>query len=399
MKSASIQARLCSLFSALATLLLMVPFAHTQTYSVVYNFTGGSDGGDSVAGLTIVSGTFYGTTSEGGAHGAGVVFKISSSGSESAIYSFTGGADGSTPQSGLLFYGGSLYGTTSAGGASGAGTVFAVTPQGKETVLYSFTGGADGSGPQGGLVKDSAGNLYGTTFSGGASGNGAVFELIHPKSLGGHWIERVLYSFGTGTDSANPVAGVTLDKSGNVYGTTSAGGTYGYGTVFELKKSGAAWTENILHEFQLQSDGGVPYAGVLFDGSGNLYGATTEGGLGGQDGGGILFKLSPSAGGWSFETLYELPGWGISGTFRNFLLKGENIYATTHCDGNDSAGTVYELSPSGSTWNYTQLYSFTGGTDGLYSVSSLVFDQLGNLWGTTRFGGAHNWGVIFKVKP
>jgi len=399
MKPESIQAPKGTLFPALVTLLLLIPFAHAQTFSVVYNFTGGSDGADSTAGLTVVSGQFYGTTSEGGTHGYGVVFRISPTGKESAIYNFTGGADGATPESGLLYNAGSLYGTTSAGGASKSGTVFSITPLGKETVLYSFTGGVDGSGPQSGLVKDSMGNLYGTTFSGGASGNGTVFELIRPKTQGGHWIERVLYSFGAGTDGANPVAGVTLDNSGNVYGTTSAGGTYGYGTVFELEKSGAVWAENILYEFQLQSDGGVPYTSVVFDASGNLYGTTTDGGAGGEDGGGTIFEMTPSSAGWTFHVLYGLPGWGISGSFRNILMKAGKIYATTHCDGSYSAGTVYELSPSGSTWTYTELYTFTGGTDGQYSVSNLVFDQLGNLWGTTRYGGAHNWGVVFKVKP
>lgn len=274
-----------------------------------------------------------------------------------------------------------------------------MTPQGKETVLYSFTGKADGSNPQSTLIRDSAGNLYGTAFSGGASGNGTVFKLVRPKVSGGAWTEQVLYSFGTGSDGANPIAGVAFDKSGNLYGTTSAGGTYSYGTVFKLKPSISGWTETILHEFQLQSDGGTPYAGIIVDGSGNLYGAATDGGGGGQNGGGTLFKMTSSSSGWSFDVIASLSGWGISGTFRNLLMKSGKIYATTHCDGKDNAGTVYQLSPSGSTWTYTELYTFTGGTDGTYSVSSLAFDKEGNLWGTTRYGGASNWGVVFKVKP
>jgi len=155
--------------------------------------------------------------------------------------------------------------------------VFAITPKRQEVVLYSFTGGADGSGPQGGLLMDASGNLYGTTFSGGARGNGTVFELIRPKVKSDAWTEQVLYSFGPATDGANPVAGVTFDKAGNLYGTTSAGGTSSYGTVFQLTRPSSGWTENILHQFQMQNDGGTPWAGIVVDSSGNLYGAATRG--------------------------------------------------------------------------------------------------------------------------
>ncbi len=367
-----------------------------QTFSVVYSFTGGADGGNPLAGLVRGTGYLYGTTSSGGAHEAGAIYEINeTSGLESVLYSFTGGTDGNAPESGLLLSGTALFGTTSGGGKSGAGTVFEVTTAGKETVLYNFTGGADGGGPQDGLTKDVAGNLYGTTYSGGNSGTGAVFELMRPKT-GGAWKEKVLYSFGTGTDGANPVAGVTFDKAGNLYGTTSAGGTYTYGTVFQLKPSGAAWTENILHEFALGDDGGVPYAGLILSPAGDLFGASTDGGLGSTNGGGTVFELTPSGTSWTFSTIYELAGWGISGSFRNLMLSGGNIYATTHCDGNDEAGTVYELSPSGSTWNYTSLYQFLGGSDGLYSYSNLTLYD-GYFWGTTKQGGTYGQGVVFKV--
>jgi uncharacterized repeat protein (TIGR03803 family) len=246
---------------------------------------------------------------------------------------------------------------------------------------------------------DAAGNLYGTASAGGSNGNGTVFKLS-PNKTGGKWREKVLYSFGSGTDGAIPVAGVTFDATGKLYGTTSAGGTYGYGTVFQLKPSKSGWKENILHNFQMQSDGGVPYAGVVFDQSGNLYGAATEGGDGGPSGGGTVFELTPLKGGWTFAVLYSLPGWGISGTYRNLLLDASgNIYATTHCDGAQSAGTVYKLTHSGGTRIYTALYVFTGGSDGLFSFSNLVFDKHRNLYGTTKVGGASESGVVFKVKP
>ena len=290
---------------------------------------------------------------------------------------------------------GNLYGTTSVGGASNAGTVFKVTGKGQETVLYSFTGGTDGANPVAALVMDAAGRLYGTTSAGGSKGNGTVFRLARGKT---GWKEEVLYRFGSGTDGTIPVAGVTLDATGNLYGTASAGGTHGYGTVFQLKPSKSGWKENILHDFEGGDDGTVPYAGLIIDQSGNFYGAATGGGTGG---GGTVFKLTPSSGRWKFTVLYSLTGWTISGTFRNLLLDTSGaLYGTTHCDGANAAGTVYKLTPSRKgSWTYTSLYVFTGGTDGLFSYSNPVLDKQGNLYGTTNLGGANGFGVVFKVKP
>jgi uncharacterized repeat protein (TIGR03803 family) len=398
MKSEFSCADKCVLAIALAVAVICIPCARAQTFRVVHSFTGGSDGGNPVAGLTFVSGELYGTASVGGASGSGAVYKINATGAQSTLYSFTGGADGSTPESRLLYVNGSLFGTTFAGGASKAGTVFQVTLKGKETVLYSFTGGVDGSQPESTLIRDSAGNLYGTTFAGGRNGNGVVFQLVPPKIFGAPWTEKVLYSFGTGGDGANPIAGLTRDSAGNLYGTTSAGGTYTYGTVFQLKPSSSGWKENILYQFQLQGDGGVPYAGLVLS-AGNLYGAATDGGGGGNNGGGTIFKLTPAGSGWSFQVIYRLSGTYISGPYRNLLLTSGNIYATTHCDGANSAGTVFQLTPSGNKWNYTLLYEFTGGTDGLFSFSSLVFDSQGYLWGTTKDGGAYGSGVVFRILP
>jgi len=313
------------------------------------------------------------------------------------LHTFTGGTDGANPAGGLIRdKSGNLYGATTAGGASGAGTVYEVTATGVESVLYSFTGKNDGSDPEATLAIDSAGNLYGTTVAGGVYSNGVVFRLSPPKKTGGRWMQTVLYSFGTGTDGAVPVAGVTLGATGNVFGTTSAGGTYGYGTVFELTRSGLTWTETILHNFANGDDGSVVYAGLIADKSGNLYGAATQGGNGG---GGTIFELTPSSGTYTFNVLYSVPGWGISGSFRDLMLSAAGvIYGTTHCDGNNNAGTVWELTPSAGSWNYTLLYTFTGGTDGLYSFSNLVLEK-GKLYGTTNEGGAGNYGVVFEVTP
>jgi uncharacterized repeat protein (TIGR03803 family) len=399
MRSASISAackRRLAMVLVLGAAAFMTPLTQAQTFGVVHNFTGGSDGGDPLNGFTIdAGGNLYGTASVGGSSGAGVVFKMSRNGAESVLYNFTGGTDGASPEGSLVRDAlGNLYGTTFAGGTSGAGTVFRVTRYGKEIVLYSFAGSADGAQPEAGLAMDAAGSLYGTTTAGGSSGNGTVFKLSKKARK---WTEEVLYSFGQGTDGTIPVAGVTLDAAGNIYGTTSAGGAYGYGTVFQLTPSNSGWTESILHNFQNADDGAVLYAGLIFDGSGNLYGAAAEGGTGG---GGTVFELTPSNGGWAFTVLYGIPGWGISGTFRNLVMDASgNLYATTHCDGVSSAGTVYKLTSSGGVWTYTSLYVFTGGTDGHYSFSNLVLDKHGNLYGTTIYGGANDYGVAFKVKP
>jgi uncharacterized repeat protein (TIGR03803 family) len=374
------------------------PRVQSQTFSVVHSFTGGTDGGNPAAGLVMdSSGNLYGTSSTGGNSGAGTVFEVSSTGAETVLYNFTGGADGGDPEASLILLGKTLYGTTVSGGASGAGTVFEVTLEGTETVLYSFTGKTDGAAPGASLLRDSAENLYSTTNLGGADGNGTVFKLFRPTTRGAVWTEQVLYSFGASNDGTNPVAGVSFDTAGNLYGTTSAGGTYGYGNVFQLKPSGSGWTENILHQFELLSDGGTPYAGLVLDKSGNLYGATTDGGGGGSDGGGTIFEISPSGEGWSFTVLYSLPGWGISGSFRDLFVASGRIYGTTHCDGANSAGTVFELTHSTKGWTYTSLYVFTGGTDGLFSFSNPVLDRQSDLYGTTRYGGQFGYGVVFKV--
>jgi uncharacterized repeat protein (TIGR03803 family) len=367
------------------------------TLTVVHNFTGGSDGGSPVDGLMInAKGAFFGTTSTGGASGLGTVFKIVAGGTQTVLHGFKGGPDGATPNGGVIGNAsGMLFGTTTAGGAHGAGAVYSVRGT-KETVLYSFAGGTgDGSAPQAGLVMDATGNLYGTTSAGGASGNGTVFELVAPTSKTGAWTEKLLYSFGTGTDGATPVGRVAFDSAGNLYGTTSAGGTSGYGTIFQLQPK-ATWKETILHSFQNADDGYTPYAGLVADASGNFYGGATAGG---SNGGGTIFKLSPSNGGFTFSVLTSVPGWGISGTFRDVLVQSNGvIYATTHCDGANNAGSIYKLIPSGGRWTYSVLYNFTGGSDGLYSISNLVMKG-GELYGTTIGGGANGAGTVYAFKP
>src|ERR1700691_2091764 len=372
---------------------VVIPRAQAQTFKVIHSFTGGSDGGNPLDGFIADSaGNLYGTTNAGGASGYGVVFKITKSGVQSVLYSFVGGTDGEFPEGGLIRDKvGNLYGTTTAGGGvENSGIVFVVSAAGVEQVLYTFPGGTNGATPQAGLAIDAEGNLYGTTTAGGANGNGIVFKLT---KKGTQWTETVLYTFGTGADGAIPVAGVIL-RGTSLYGTTSAGGAYGYGTIFQLTRSGAAWTETIVHNFEDGDDGAVPYGGLIADKLGNLYGAATEGGTGG---GGTIYELSPASGSWTFNVIYSNPGWGISGSFRNVALDASgNLYGTTHCDGANDAGTIYKLTPASGSWTYTSLYVFEGGSDGLYSFSNPLLEAR-HLFGTTKQGGGGGDGVVWEI--
>jgi uncharacterized repeat protein (TIGR03803 family) len=293
-------------------------------------------------------GNLYGTTFAGGSYvcsgGCGTVFKLTPSGTETVLYRFTGG-DGANPTAGLIAdASGNLYGTTELGGGAngcsgGCGTVFKLTPSGTETVLYRFTGGSDGASPFAALIADGAGNLYGTTFFGGASGHGTVFKLT-PSGT-----ETVLYSFTGGSDGANPLAGLIADAAGNIYGMTNNGGAGSFGTVFKLIPSGNL---AVLHSFSGGSDGAFPGLGSLIaDAAGNLYGMTVEGGG---------------------------SGCGAIG-----------------------CGTVFKLTPSGTE---TVLYRFTGGSDGAFPhaglIAGLIADAAGHLYGTTNGSGSGN-GTVFEI--
>ena len=401
MRRGSSATRKCLLACALVLGLAVVATPRTlaQTLSEIYSFTGGRDGATPLSGLTRDGkGNLYGTTSSGGS-GYGTLFKLEPSGSSwtfSLLHRFASGADGATPAARLRFGpDGNLYGTTSSGGSSAAGTVFNLASSG-ESVLYSFLGGSDGSQPSSGdLVFDHAGNIYGTTSYGGATGNGTVFKLVRRKK--GKWSEKLLYSFGQGTDGAVPVGGVVFDTAGGLYGTTSTGGAYGYGTVYHLKHSGSAWTETILYNFQDGNDGGTPYAGLILDRSGNLYGAAVSGGSGQ---GGTVFELKPGTGGWTFTVLYSIAGWSVSGPFRDLFLDASgDIYGTTHCDGSEGLGTVYELTSSNGAWTEKWEYDFQGGTGGNFLFSNPVVDKKGNVYGTASDGGADYVGVVFEITP
>jgi uncharacterized repeat protein (TIGR03803 family) len=215
--------------------------------------------------------------------GAGVVYKLDTTGHETVLYTFKGGADGGYPYAGVIRdSAGNLYGTTYGGGTASWGVVYKLDTTGQETVLYSFTGGADGGEPMAGVIGDSAGNLYGTTnYGGGTATAGVVYKL----DTTGH--ETALYTFSGGADGGWPWAGVIRDSGGNIYGTTFLGGTANEGVVYKLDITGQ---ETVLHSFTGGADGGSPRAGVIRDPAGNLYGTASNGG---KRSTGVVFKLTP----------------------------------------------------------------------------------------------------------
>ena len=327
--------------------------------------------------------------------------------STQVIYSFAGDEDGEYTDSDLIMdNAGNLYGTSVLGGDFGSGTVFELSPSGNSwthTVLYSFTGGADGGEPYKGVTLDAQGNLYGTAVVGGTggtcveSGCGVVYKLTNN---GGSWTQTVIHNF-RGRDGYGPGNGLTLDTAGNLYGMTAVGGASGLGVIYQVKpQPDGSWKLVVIHNFTGGNDGSSGSAGrLLLDSAGNLYGVATTGGFNGK---GTAFKLSPTQDGkFKFKTLYAFKGQPDAGFpygGLNFDAAG-NLYGTTYYDGANDLGSVYQLSlgPDGK-WRERVLYSFKGGSDGNGSISNLVTDAAGNMYGTTSEGGAGcSCGVIFKM--
>jgi uncharacterized repeat protein (TIGR03803 family) len=277
-------------------------------------------------------------------------------------------------------------------------------------LIYRFQGGpADGYRPWGSLIADAAGNLYGTTLAGGNAGYGTVFEMTPPGSPGGSWSEVVLYSFQGGTDGGGPLYGLTLDKSGNLYGTTDI-------TIFELSPPaipGGAWTETILYTFGTSAFG--PTGNLIFDKAGNLYGTTTFG----PSPVGTVYQLSPPltpGGSWTFTVIYNFTGGTDGGSPQSGVIidSAGRLYGTTSSGGNYlclyyGCGTVFKLVPPadpGGAWTEYTLYAFGNqASDGKYPDDSLVFDAAGNLYGTTPDGGRYQCGysgqcgTVFELSP
>ena len=404
--------------TVLALAAVLAPSAQAQTYSVIHFFPGSDGNENPTAGVTIdQAGRLYGTTY----NIWGSVFEMRTVDSKwlfSTLFSFPAdGEKGLKPQGGVVKGpDGNLYGATVAGGRggcySGCGAVFKLQPPPTaplsalepwtETVLYEFRGDPDGSYPgYGNLVFDAAGNLYGTTEQGGAFGYGVVFELS-PGS--GGWTEFVIYSFTGFNDGRTPYGGLTIDNAGNLYGTTTRGGQYGAGTVFELTPGNGGWTETVLHSFQ-NSDGSQPQGELIFDAAGNLYGTAYFGGLNGEDG--SVFELSPSNGGWTFTLLHLFDfsaGEGVDPVAGVTMGSDGSLYGTTLGGGAGDNGTIFRLVNAGGSWTYQTLHSFSIDF-GAAPFGGVTFDSQGNMYGTTITGGqgltycAGGCGLVWKMKP
>jgi uncharacterized repeat protein (TIGR03803 family) len=341
------------------------------TETVLYSFGNGTDGAFPFGGLIFdKAGNLYGTTAQGNyADVGGIAFELSPATGgewkETVLHVFGNGTDGAKPSGSLVFdASGNLYGTTLSGGTGPCptcGTVFQLSPASgggwTETAIYNFHS-FDGYSPNGSLIMDASGNLYGLTFFGGiGTGEGSAFELVQTQP--GVWKKKILHSFGNvSTDGQEPVGGLVADASGNLYGALSLGGSSttcgdnGCGAVFELSlKANGNWGERIVYNFANNGvDGYLPYAGLIVDASGNLYGTTQNGGSGG------------------------------------------NCF--------DGCGTVFELTHAGGGWSEKILHDFSNsGEDGFDPMAGLIFGPSGNLYGTTLGGGADNSGVVFELKP
>ncbi len=380
-----------------ALLLVSIQPAHAQTETLLYSF--GSQSGDGIEPSTALvlnsKGTLYGTTISGGTANAGTVFKLTLTGKETVLYSIGSQAgDGVNPYGGLIMdKKGTLYGTTVLGGAYGGGTVFKVTSAGKESVLYSFgSQSGDGNSPWDGLIMDAKGTLYGTTAAGGAKNAGTVFKLTSTGK------ESVLYSFGTQSgDGSVPYAGVILDNQGNIYGTTNFGGAHGSGTIFKLTSRGK---ERVLYSFCAQQncdDGNYPYAGLIRDRHGNLFGTTIDGGV--QNNSGAVFELT-AAGKENLLYSFVNGGDGLNPYAGLVMDKKGNLYGAS-LQGSSNAGAAFELSPGkAGVWTFTVLHDFTGGKgDGANPYGTPVLDKHGNLYGTTEYGGTYGNGTVYKLTP
>jgi uncharacterized repeat protein (TIGR03803 family) len=410
-------------FKALAVMLgifvlaiVTVQPAQAQTFKVLHSFTGKDDGNVPRVGVVDRAGNIYGVATEGGnqgsgcnGYGCGTVFKLSRLGAGwvfSTIYHFQGGYDGYSPYSITLGPDGSLYGATTQGGIGSCGNGGSLTCgmvyQLRPPATFCRTVSCPWNqtvlyrftgGSDGGVPTELGGN-------GGCSGYscGTIFKLT-PSGSG--WTESVLYSFlGGSRDGYFPTGTLVFDRSGNLYGATQEGGASYQGTVFQLTPGQYGWTENLLFQFNRGFTGEGPNS-VIFDPQGNLYGTTFTGGAAGC---GTAFELAPSGGMWNFSVLYSFfGGAGSCGPFVGLIMDvAGNLYGTTNRTGAYGYGVVFKLTPSGQGWTYTSLHDFTGGYDG-YSPGGLLLDANGNLFGRSGFGGEgcsiYGCGVVWEITP
>jgi uncharacterized repeat protein (TIGR03803 family) len=399
----------CSkMMAVLAAVLGLAAYCAAATETVLYSFQNETDGMEPFAPPLSLNGRLYGTTTIGGTHDLGIVFELTPTKSgwvKTTLHNFAGLADGEEPWAGLTAdKAGNLYGASNGGSKYGDGVIFELSRHGKGwkfAVIYAFSGG-DGGGPEGTLIFDDAGNLYGATAGGGPykcfrSTCGTVFEMS-PSKTG--WRLSTLHDF-DGGDGAIPLSALYRNRSGNLYGTAETGGSGpcndggGCGTVFELSPSGSGWKFAVLHKFN-GADGEFPRGVLAMDESGNLYGTTTDGGIGF----GVAYRLTPGDGKWKETVLHDFGG-GSDGDDPCGALASDsegNLYGTTEAGGTDGTGLIFELARSGKGWQESVLLSFDG-PNGLYPVGGLVPAGAGKYYGTTSQGGSSGYGVVFEFAP
>ena len=399
-------------YGILTALLTLVGAAWAAGTTQIYSFAGGTDGEYLDTELVMDgAGNLYGTSVQGGTHGSGTVFQLAPSGSgwtHTVLYNFTGGADGGEPYKGVtLDAQGNLVGTAVTGGSGscegGCGVVFKLTNSGgvwTQSVIHAFTGGNDGSGPGSPVAFDKRGNIYGTTPTGGAKGFGVVYEI--KPGANGSWNLSVIHAFTGGVDGLGGSASrLLLDATGNVYGVNTVGGTKGFGNVYKLTHSGGKWQLTTLYSFQDQPDGASPYGGLIFDKSGNLYGTTYYAGANDL---GTVYKLTHSNGVWTESVLYSFKG-GSDGDSPISTLVSDakgNLYGTTSDGGaaGCGCGTIFRLSLGlGGTWNESVAYRFPGTPKPGFAYNGMVSDGKGNFYGTTVHGGSANDGTVYQFTP
>jgi hypothetical protein len=451
MKLPRVCSRFCVAASAMLVFFVVLSATATaQTETVLASFTGASDGAVPNGLIADSHGNLYGTNVEGGSYtshcafsGCGNVFELSPNGSggwtETVLYAFTGGSDGASPEAGLTFdAAGNLYGTTVDGGylgnsncglvAAGCGVVYKLSPNGDGTwtqsVMYTFHGERDGYLPQTGVAIDASGNIFGTANLGGAHQVGDVFELS-PNGAGGYTFKNI-HSFTNGTDGGRPL-GFAMDASGNLFASTTQGGNTtgdcasdGCGSVLELSPNGSGgWVAHAVHVFSGRMDGGVP-AGISFDAHGNLFGVTFYGGHNSEcqhqgefPGCGVVFELSPqTGGGWKDQSIYFFTGEsdGANPAAAPSFDSAGNVYGTSNdgVSGSGSSGAVYELSPVTGGWSESTLYTFIGGTDGAEPFfDGVIAAASGTIFGATTeagtlsctINGPPGCGVVYEITP
>jgi uncharacterized repeat protein (TIGR03803 family) len=362
-------------------------------YTTLYSFSAGGNpdgGGPEGALIEGAPGEFYGTASFGGASGGGIVFKITTAKVFTPLHSFTAdGVDGQIPLGALIAGGdGNFYGTSSQGALGGAvaafrgnGTLFRISPTGNFQTIYRFAPSPFGASPLGALIEKPDGTFYGTCL-GGTSDVGEIFKITSAGDF------TRLYNFTGDADGNTPKAGLAEGSDGNFYGTTTAGGANDDGTLFKVAPSGAF---TLAHTFALDPDGAGPQTSLVLGSDSSLYGVTTRGGAGGENGG-VAFKLTSAGATVPLHSFIPADGTFLAGA----LVQDPdgNFYGTAESDGVSALGTVFRMSPSGSV---TRLHSFVGNPDGASPNAALTKGRDGAYYGTTFFGGDQDHGTIFKI--